>query len=326
MEYIQFPVRLDKTGRRNVPGFLYYSDCLAVATFEDLRRSPVPDEHAQTHNVPQAHGLASALPVGLPMPHGRGAIQSRNDRVGEARSTTPSVPLHARQISSTVSQATPDEPAVPPTGSLQIPTQPTPPVHPAAPEDRPSAVQGVVGEGLDDVGIPDAKSFVDKQKRKPGNQGDFRGRRFEFLNAQLPAYSTASAAKTVTSFYRDTLFPAYFRKFPYRYGIDQEPPEDIEDQPVEDDSKLSIQERKDKSEAMQSIMKKIRHWFNYRRNLLGINSGKDPWAPFLADLRRTMGPAPRRHSEVHFFMHDGRYKGRIEEALMAQYPNLSTHE
>jgi hypothetical protein len=89
------------------------------------------------------------------------------------------------------------------------------------------------------------KTTARKQKKAPGDPpkkrgqpSDFKGARLEFLTEHIPEYIDYSTnkrdkdgKKIGTREFYDTFFPRYWRKFPWRLGLEEEPSDEPEQPP-----------------------------------------------------------------------------------------------
>lgn len=91
-----------------------------------------------------------------------------------------------------------------------------------------------------------------KEKKKPGNRGDFHGMREDFLNARLDAYMAASKLGKTRDFWPE-LFKDYWEKFHWRLAITEDPALDAT--PVVDGT-LSPEDTKAK-EAVLKLVKAV---------------------------------------------------------------------
>ncbi len=90
-------------------------------------------------------------------------------------------------------------------------------------------------------------------KRKRGNQGDFKGERLQYLNDMLPQYREASSSGTVSTWFTNTFFPNYFRKFPWFIPAEDDIPEAFN--VALEESKLTPEVAKTKSDSVNKLVK-----------------------------------------------------------------------
>ncbi len=64
------------------------------------------------------------------------------------------------------------------------------------------------------------------KKKKRGNQGDFHGKRLEFLEAKLPDYRRASQDNKVRIWFNEEFFPSYWAAFHWSLPLDKDPTPD----------------------------------------------------------------------------------------------------
>lgn len=67
-----------------------------------------------------------------------------------------------------------------------------------------------------------AATKAPKERKKPGNKGDFHGAREEFLVSQLPGYLAASKISKTRDFW-PALFKDWFQRFDWRLDLGDEP-------------------------------------------------------------------------------------------------------
>ena len=96
------------------------------------------------------------------------------------------------------------------------------------------------------------KSDTPKVKKKPGNPGDFRGAREDFLMSRLEEYVTASKTKKTPDFWPG-LFKDYWARFHWTLTLKQEPADT--DVYPSDDALTDAQ--KEAKAATQTKMKRV---------------------------------------------------------------------
>lgn len=90
-------------------------------------------------------------------------------------------------------------------------------------------------------------------KRKRGNQGDFKGERLQYLNDMLPQYREASSSGAVSTWFTNTFFPNYFRKFPWFIPAEDDIPEAFNI--ALEESKLTPEVANMKSDTVNRLVK-----------------------------------------------------------------------
>ncbi|KAF4564769.1 hypothetical protein EYR40_010941 [Pleurotus pulmonarius] len=156
-----------------------------------------------------------------------------------------------------------------------------------------------------------------KEKKKRGNRGNFHGQRLEFLEANLPNYQRVSKEGKVRPWFNDDLFPEYWAKFHWSLPLEKElSPSDV----YPGNDLLTKAEEDTKETTMKAMGAKIRSWFNYWRNLLGLNTSKDPWGPWLAQLHKPLDGPPRLAHDYQFYMRHPEFKAKVSKGLLAAEP------
>ncbi|KAJ7813588.1 hypothetical protein B0H13DRAFT_2382348 [Mycena leptocephala] len=150
----------------------------------------------------------------------------------------------------------------------------------------------------------------EKPPKKRGNRGDFHGLRLEFLTVNQERYSEASRKSKTPEFWR-RLFNAYWRLFPWRVALTADQirgegaeaiqaigplDEDEVEVPVLRES-LGEEETKAKQLVVQQTEKKIKSWYNYRRNATGLTGN------LFSALLKSLRPPE--------------FKGRVQEEFVA---------
>lgn len=180
------------------------------------------------------------------------------------------------------------------------------------------------------------KNDNDAPVKKRGNQGDFHGKREEYLREHLQKYMDASDTGTTRDFWPDFFFN-WWKKFPWWLKINEELPEDA-DATESTAKELTEEERAEKRRVLdgmekvsrnvslsvqQSLMRgqKIKAWFNYQRGLAG-GGAKNPWAPLLKELRRLGSTtAPKKLPDYQCYMQRPENKEKIQQLFMERYPD-----
>lgn len=63
----------------------------------------------------------------------------------------------------------------------------------------------------------------------------------------------------------------------------------------------------------------MKGWFNHRRTAIGLAG--NPWSPFLKQLCRPTGPAPKRSTDFQFYMTHKDYCGKVANVFAEKHPN-----
>ncbi|KAJ7610376.1 hypothetical protein FB45DRAFT_1021778 [Roridomyces roridus] len=165
------------------------------------------------------------------------------------------------------------------------------------------------------------------EKGKPGNQGDFKGARLEFLNSWIPRYNTMSKNKdgTIKCGGASPMFPellaAYLAKFPWRLALDVEPPSDLTDLAREP---TTPEEVKAKGDIVTAMDAKLHHWFARQRTNLGlVRTVVDkmfvkliPEEP-AADAKEIK----RKPTFAQWYMGQAAYKDKVDDAFEKEHPD-----
>ncbi|KAF9489947.1 hypothetical protein BDN71DRAFT_1511691 [Pleurotus eryngii] len=142
-----------------------------------------------------------------------------------------------------------------------------------------------------------------KEKKKHGNQ------------ANLPNYQRVSKEGKVRPWFNDVLFPEYWAKFHWSLPLEKEPsPSDV----YPGNDLLTKAQEDAKETTMKAMGTKVRSWFNYRRNLLGLNANKDPWGPWLAQLHKPLDGPPRLAHNYQFYMWHPEFKAKVTNTFNAE--------
>ncbi|KAJ7606917.1 hypothetical protein FB45DRAFT_1040638 [Roridomyces roridus] len=185
--------------------------------------------------------------------------------------------------------------------NTQRKTNPNPKVkHPKPPNGpKPSRSCNDDASGSDDDEVVVAS-------KKRGNKGNFHGQRLEFLRSRIDDYLSASAARkmpgnrsALETFWRQ-LCSQYWRKFPWRLSLKEEPDEDAPG--VEEKDEDLSEEDRDKKAQIQTDMKVVhiffpsvttvfpdetqtlKNWFNRQRGKThSIRS--NPFFTYFAEMR-----------------------------------------
>ncbi|KAJ7086001.1 hypothetical protein B0H15DRAFT_801655 [Mycena belliarum] len=139
--------------------------------------------------------------------------------------------------------------------------------------------------------------------KKRGSKGDFHGGREEFLLSKLEEYATASKARQLAAFWA-ALWADYWPRFHWTLALDEEPTD-----PAPVDGALSHVEAERKAKVIRDTKQKIKTWFNHKRTALGVAA--NPWAPWLARLRRSPDKAPKRIPDYQYYMQHEAFKDKV---------------
>ncbi|KAJ6499894.1 hypothetical protein DFH09DRAFT_1336300 [Mycena vulgaris] len=177
-------------------------------------------------------------------------------------------------------------------------------------------------------------------RKKRGNPSDFKGKRLKFMTSQLDTYMTASKAKKkkTAKFWRD-FFAKYWRLFPWRLGLDEDPPNppgvvpegcawwDVAEESPEDaeaafkalDLNLSPEDVERKSKIQTDTKAKVKRWFNRQRpGQIGVYG--NPYFEYLADMRRQSDePPPKRLADYQFYLQHPNFKGRVSAQFSEEH-------
>lgn len=150
-----------------------------------------------------------------------------------------------------------------------------------------------------------------KEKRHPGNQGGFFGRRYQFLSSHLDEYYQAADAGTTSEFF-DKYIPAYWEMFPWRLARDEEPVEGAEYPTTDDEDfnrkKVIMQDtnrvrlNNTVRTTILTLYQSLKQWWRFRQTKRR-NEAKNPWTKLLDGLyREAGGVAPRALPPWQLFM------------------------
>ncbi|KAJ7449741.1 hypothetical protein B0H11DRAFT_1928524 [Mycena galericulata] len=163
------------------------------------------------------------------------------------------------------------------------------------------------------------KKETDGPRKKRGTPSDFQGKRLEFLKKHIPDYVEASKNRETRKFWPPFFFD-YWRAFPWRIPLNEEPPDAPEAAPADAeaafkalDKDLTLEEEDEKAQIQQQTAKKIKQWFNRQRpGIMGLHG--NPYFEFLARMRRQANEAPpRRLPDYQFYLHHPKYKDAVNE-------------
>ncbi|KAJ7726345.1 hypothetical protein B0H16DRAFT_1735660 [Mycena metata] len=162
------------------------------------------------------------------------------------------------------------------------------------------------------------KNDPPKPKLKPGNKGNFHGKRYDFLVNYLEGYLEA-LRNSKTRDWWSTLFEEYWQLFDWRLALNEEPGDDamVLVGGQEEQEELSEEEMDRKTKVQEQIKSKIKTWYNHHRNALGLAS--NPYTPWLARLRRPEEACPKRVTEHQFYMQHDDHKARVESEFQSRH-------
>ncbi|KAJ7027745.1 hypothetical protein C8F04DRAFT_1266695 [Mycena alexandri] len=154
-----------------------------------------------------------------------------------------------------------------------------------------------------------------KPRLKPGNKGDFHGKRYDFLVNNLEGYLEASK-KGKTRTWWPGLFEAYWSRFHWRLALDEEPADDAV-VVVGGSEELTAEEEDEKAAVQKAIKSKIKTWYNHHRNAMGLTS--NPFTPWLARLRQPEAQCPKRVTDYQFYMQHDDFKTAVDNEFQTRY-------
>ncbi|KAJ7732734.1 hypothetical protein DFH07DRAFT_780844 [Mycena maculata] len=168
------------------------------------------------------------------------------------------------------------------------------------------------------------KPEPDAPAKKRGSPSDFQCQRLVFLTERIDDYITASKkgrgknSSDLSNFWRDLFFD-YWRRFPWRLPLSEEPPAEPEAPPANAeeafralDLDLTSDEQDEKAKVQRETKDKIKRWFNRQRpGKMGIHG--NPYFEYLAKMWNDEG-APRKPTEYHFYMNHPEFKERVRAA------------
>ncbi|KAJ6489835.1 hypothetical protein C8R45DRAFT_1096821 [Mycena sanguinolenta] len=170
---------------------------------------------------------------------------------------------------------------------------------------------------------------LDDAPHKRGQPSDFKGARHEFLMYHLPGYTDASKRNDTRNFW-PALFHEYWRLYPWRLPLNEEPPLSCE-APPEDaeaafkvlDCDLSPEDQALKSKIQTDTKNvnamKIKHWYNRQRpGQMGIQG--NPFFHQLKEMRQKNDePAPKRLADYQYYLQHPDHKDAIEVRFQDKY-------
>lgn len=154
--------------------------------------------------------------------------------------------------------------------------------------------------------------------------------------------------KKLAEFWREFFFD-YWRKFPWRMGLDVDPPadDDLPEVPFDveaaflaPDADLDENQQQEKSEIqtktkevstpltyltrrliIRALLQKIKRWFSRQRpKAMGMYG--NPYFAYLAELRaRNDDPRPRKPTEYHFYMQHADFKDKVSARFEEEHSN-----
>ncbi|KAJ7241842.1 hypothetical protein C8J57DRAFT_1526638 [Mycena rebaudengoi] len=160
------------------------------------------------------------------------------------------------------------------------------------------------------------KKTSDERPKKRGTPSHFQGKRAAFLEAHVTEFLAHSKKKTVPAFYQ-TFFPSYWRAFPWRLGLTEEPPDEPEPVPADVDEAfkaldldLTPEEIERKATIQTETKAKIKNWFGRKRS--GNNTlHKNPYFAWLSKMHEVEAPAPKRLADYQYYMQHDDFKNRV---------------
>ncbi|KAJ7224535.1 hypothetical protein GGX14DRAFT_557398 [Mycena pura] len=159
----------------------------------------------------------------------------------------------------------------------------------------------------------DCSADIVKSKKKPGNKGDFHGKRLAFLLEHWDEYVQHSKDGATRKFW-PALWEKYYTRFGWRLTLDVEPEDGVE---FGEESSLTTEEEEEKVRALKALKGKIKTWYNHQRTARGMNS--NVFTPWLSRLRRPEGSAPKHITDYQFYMQHADYKLSIEEEFKQRF-------
>ncbi|KAJ7642310.1 hypothetical protein DFH06DRAFT_1137331 [Mycena polygramma] len=196
------------------------------------------------------------------------------------------------------------------------PTTTTPAPKPSAgPAAKPKTTPATTTPAPKPTPAPAAKAKATPAvKKKPGNKGDFHGKRADFLTGKMDEYLTASKRGKTRDFY-PRLFKDYWMQFNWCLPLDKDP--SAADNFPANSAQLSEEEMKQKGRTQADVQRKIKTWYNHRRTAMGLTS--NPFTPWLSRLRRPEGKAPKRITDYQYYMQHDKYKDSVNALFMERH-------
>ncbi|KAJ7734859.1 hypothetical protein B0H16DRAFT_1731617 [Mycena metata] len=153
--------------------------------------------------------------------------------------------------------------------------------------------------------------------KKRGSPSDFQGAQMEFLRSNLDAYAEHSKKKTLIRDFWPSLFHDYWRLFPWRLPLTEDPPAGCPPEPNASeaafkalDLNLTEAQQAEKSKIQTEIKGKIKRWFNRQRpGAMGIYA--NPYFAHLKLLRAQHGNAPKRMPDYQFYFQHKDFKRAV---------------
>ncbi|KAJ6615258.1 hypothetical protein B0H10DRAFT_1950096 [Mycena sp. CBHHK59/15] len=87
-----------------------------------------------------------------------------------------------------------------------------------------------------------------------------------------------------------------------------------------DTEDLPEQERKERAAVKMAIQKKIRSWYNHKRTSAGL--ARNPFAPWLARLHCSEGPAPKCLADYQYYMQHNNLKLKVQQLFEEHHPGV----
>ncbi|KAF7326336.1 hypothetical protein MKEN_00487200 [Mycena kentingensis (nom. inval.)] len=163
------------------------------------------------------------------------------------------------------------------------------------------------------------KTKPKNDKKKPGNRGKFRGKRLELLQEWLPEYihrneGGKKAKRGSGKSFWDEFLPVYWKSFPWRLDLNEEPPDDAEaleelGRPAESD-----EEKKTRQQRMDSVEQSLGWWFPRQKT---TTARPNPFQPMLKGLRTPTARKPHVVSDHQYYMRHEDFKAKVQERFVA---------
>ncbi|KAJ7159906.1 hypothetical protein C8R43DRAFT_1124272 [Mycena crocata] len=136
----------------------------------------------------------------------------------------------------------------------------------------------------------------------------------------MEGYATSSKKRKTCQFWKD-FFHDYWREFPWRLELTEEPDLDVDVDAAPDtaeavfqtlDLDLSQEELSQKAEKQRKVKQKIKRWYNRQRpNAMGIAG--NPFFDHLVGMRRKKDDdsPPKPLADYQYYLHHPEFKDRI---------------
>ncbi|KAK6968966.1 hypothetical protein R3P38DRAFT_3337357 [Favolaschia claudopus] len=145
-----------------------------------------------------------------------------------------------------------------------------------------------------------------EQKKKTGKPSDFQGKRLEFLLQFHPTYLDASQRGKTRGIW-DEFFKRYWRTFPWRLPLSQDP-----DESDPTDYALAPQDTQEvdaQSKTISGTEQKIKLWLGRQVKASGMKG--NPWGEWLSRFRTPTTSAPKKLADYQYYMQQKKYKLNI---------------